>query len=366
MKRLAVAQQQRNIMLARKRCHRNIKRKKYRRHLRALAHLGRRENIPRQEMILRDYHVSAPENFNLREDFDEAVIFLQTIRQESLKRRKRYSINFKTIQTLSPAAALLLTAEMDRWRRTTKMKLVPAELKKWNPDVRRLLNEMGFFEALGMENPCGFDDLIEDENLKFIKFMSGSTSDGTYVKELRIALEKLAGAINAKIYMYNGVTEAMANSVEHAYPPPQKFPNEIYKRWWISGSYNKENGRITVMVYDQGVGIPTTLPVSRFRDLVSSFLGTLSLSATDGNMIRAAMQIGRTQTGAENRGLGLNEMRDFIVRSERGTLRIISCKGDYIFYHNEKEEVKEHDVSLGGTLIAWEIFIKDDQNPVWG
>lgn len=309
------------------------------------------------------YHVDAPKKFDLSSDnFDEIVSFLSAIRQNSVIPRRQYGINFKTIQSISPIAALLLTAEIDRWRRVKRTRLRPAELKKWDPTVRRLLNEMGFFEVLEIDNPCLPEDKIFDKDVEFIKFISGNESDGTYAKRLRISLENVAGVINTKIFMYNGLVEAMTNSVTHAYPETRSFPKGLNKRWWMSGSYNKVTGRMFVMVYDQGVGIPTTLPYSRFKEFIFSFLRGFGLDGSDGNLIKAAMRIGNTQTGLQNRGLGLNEMKDFIDRSGRGVLRIISGRGDYLYYSTTREEVKNHKYPLEGTLIAWEIYTKNEDN----
>lgn len=311
------------------------------------------------------YHVDAPNKFDLtHENFDEIVLFLKTIRKNSLISKRQYGVNFKTIQSISPVAALLLTAEMDRWRRVKRTKLRPAELKKWNPTVRQLLNEMGFFEVLEIANPCLPEDKIADKDVEFIKFISGNESDGTYAKRLRMSLENVAGTINTKIFMYNGLVEAMTNSVTHAYPRTRNFHQALDKRWWMSGSFNKVTGRMFVMVYDQGVGIPTTLPYSRFKEFIFGFLKSFGLEGSDGNLIRAAMRVGKTQTGLQNRGLGLNEMKDFIDRSGKGILRIISGKGDYLYYSSGREEVRNHQNSLDGTLIAWEIYTKNEDDLV--
>jgi hypothetical protein len=318
---------------------------------------------PSSGITIRKYNIDAPAVFNLSSNFDEVMSFFFRLRQASLvKKRRFFSINFKTIIEISPAAALILTAEIDRWRRLSRMQLRPAELRKWHPDVRRLLNEMGFFEILGIDNPCTDDDKIKNDSLKFIRCMTDNISNGSIVFKLQMAIEALAGPVEAAQAMYEGVTEAMVNCVDHAYPKDKIFSSQIYRRWWMSGSYHKEQGRITVMVYDMGVGIPTTLPNSDFWAIVSGFLSKLQLSATDANIIRGAMEIGKTRTGLENRGYGLYDIQQFIQRSGKGVLRIISQKGEYTYFHSGKEITKDHKYPLVGTLIAWEIYTKDDTN----
>lgn len=106
--------------------------------------------------------------------------------------------------------------------------------------------------------------------------------------------------------------------------------------------------------------IPATLPYSQFKEFIFGFLKNIGLDGSDGNLIKAAMRIGKTQTGLQNRGLGLDEMKDFIDRSGKGVLRIISGKGDYLYYSSGNEEVRNHKNSLEGTLIAWEIYTKNE------
>lgn len=357
MKKISALQKKRALIRSKRSWRRRLARKllKKQRLLLSLKAVAQGED-PRFG-VWRDYNINAPTNFDLSESYEEVTKFLAELRKQSLVARRAYSINFKTIQSISPMGALILTAEMDRWRRIRRSQLRPAELKKWNPNVRRLLNEMGFFEVLGIKNPCTQEDLLHDEDHRFIKFISGNISDGTYAQQLRIALEEVAGTINYKIFMYNGLVEAMSNSVEHAYPNAQ---TDIGKRWWISGSFNKKTGRMTVMAYDQGVGIPTTLPKSPFAEFISSWLKKLNLGNTDANLIKAAMQIGKTQTGLTNRGLGLSEMKEFVMRSGYGVLRILSQRGDYMLLHSGEEKIKDHETPLQGTLVAWEIFTKEE------
>lgn len=224
MKKISEKQEKKNAQTAYKRWRHNLVRAQKRKQSRVQRLIFERTG---GEYIPIKYNLDAPSQFNLvNENFDDIIKFLQTLRKQSLVTRRQYSVNFKTIQEISPIAALILTAEIDRWRRIKRARLRPAELRKWNPIVRRLLNEMGFFEVLEIENPCLPEDKIADKEVEFIKFISDNRSDGSYAKKLRQSLESVAGTINTRTFMYTGLTEAMNVDFLAAFAASRASSNE--------------------------------------------------------------------------------------------------------------------------------------------
>ena len=112
-----------------------------------------------------------------------------------------------------------------------------------------------------------------------------------------------------------------------------------------------------MIFFDQGATIPVTLPRSSIRDSVQQLLTATGIgdfeSANDGQHIQAAVEIGRSVTKADGRGLGLSEMRELVDIAPAGSICILSRKGRYLYKKGHQEIVESTDRSIGGTLIHW-------------
>lgn len=295
--------------------------------------------------------VEAPEDFNLSRNHDEIINFLKLIRQLCNGDYKWIKIDFTTIKHLSPLSALLLTSEIHRWQ-LTRGALYVIDEERWDPVVKQLLYEMGFFTLVKTVNPPLVAARTKSD-ISFLQFRSDTQSLGAEAGELRREMEALTGPVASKFLLQEGLTEAMTNVCHWAYN--DKVPIK-YKRWWMSASYHKEENRMIVMFFDQGVGIPTTLPRSGIWEHVKKILA----SNDDIHLIQAAMQYGRTATKKENRGKGLKDIQAFILESPRGVLKVLSGFGEYQINHRGQEKTITHSVRLDGTLIAWEIYREGD------
>lgn len=71
-------------------------------------------------------------------------------------------------------------------------------------------------------------------------------------------------------------------------------------------------------------------------------------------MIAAAMQAGRTRTGLVERGKGLPIMMR-LFDHVKGHLRILSGHGEVRYTGEDKIQRISRPLSLGGTLIQWQI-----------
>ena len=298
--------------------------------------------------------VTCPNDFSLESNFLGVVNLLQQIRTQSKRRRNEsVYINFREIQQLSPTAALVLVAELDRWNHfPLQKKLRTTDVEQWNIEVRRQLADMGFFDLLDAINPTTGEN-TRDAETRYVKFRTGTKADGEAIHSLREQdLEPVAGKIPRKQHLYAAVTEAMTNVVHHAYEDGNIRPN-----WWLSASHNATNGQVTIIIYDQGMGIPNTLR-RKFRELILQ-LGPLDHA----RMIRAAHDLTRTATGQAHRGHGLQ-------RDIRGYLNDLNCEayykvtsleGEYSYERTldgqEKHIVKSNPRPLNGTLIEWRLTL---------
>ena len=304
--------------------------------------------------------IVCPEDFSLESNFDGVVDVLQQIRDQSARERnERPYIDFRDIRTLSPSGALVLAAELDRWNHHPLMlgrRLKADDVHDWDPRVRRLLADMGFFDLLEARHWRTEDD--EEARMigtKYVQFRTGTRADGEAIERLRSEdLEPVMGALPSKAYLYTAVTEAMINVAQHAYGENGHRPN-----WWLSASHERAASQVTIMIYDQGAGIPETLP----RKLPERILRTLSVN-DHAQMIRAAHDSARSATGQKHRGHGLeHDVRGYLERINcHGYYRVVSLAGEYICEKrpdgHKDHELKRHGRNLYGTLIEWKLTLK--------
>lgn len=297
-----------------------------------------------------------PENLTLTTNYDGVMNFLNKFRQVGLIEKRRLYIDFRPVQSVGPAAALLLAAELDRWRRITKHRLELRDATEWNPDVFWLLDEMGMYDLLLLANRPWSDEGNREQ--RFIKFRANRQVVGDLAKELKADLEAVLGhdRFAHNMVFYGALVEAMANVRDHAYPadfPPNLAPH--LGMWWMSGSLDHKKKLLTVLFYDQGVGIPSTLPRLHPLERISGFLGKIGLGDDDASRIMAAFELGKTQSGETHRGLGLwKNVRAYVSEGRADRLRILSDRGEYIYYADGSHKLETRGISLGGTLIQWD------------
>jgi hypothetical protein len=221
--------------------------------------------------------------------------------------------------------------------------------------VSRLLSDMGFNNLMGIDEP----DLPEDTgSVEYIRYKTSNDVKGELARELRLAIEAGSDALSPPIRraMYGGLTEAMTNVLHHAYPKEIYQPIKYMRgRWWMAGSIDRENKELMMLFYDQGVGIPVTVPRKHPAEIWGGILSDLRLRPNDGNMIKAATMLGRTRTDQPNRGRGLQDVLEIVRICKRGELRILSNRGEYQFLSNGSENIINHRRGIGGTLIQWRL-----------
>ena len=296
--------------------------------------------------------IPCPEHLSLEEDHEGVLKLIREIRRRSGRRRnERTYIDFTPIRTVSPSGALVLAAELDRWNSLPgRSRFRRADTNKWAPSVRRLLGQMGFFELLGLDH---LPDTAAG-GARYIKFRSGTRVDGAAFEELRtLDLEPVVSVPKTKL-LFAAVTEAMTNVVHHAYKTADPGP----MKWWLSAAH--QGGEIAILIYDQGAGIPKTLPLTlgeRARDLLPDDWAT-----HDGKMIEAAHSLSKSGTREPHRGSGLGrDVRRYIEEHEGlGEYRVISGRGEYTVPAGKDAEgqVKSHPRALQGTLIEWRLTLQ--------
>jgi hypothetical protein len=301
--------------------------------------------------------VDLPAKLDFDENYEETASHFRLLREAVSFGQRIHNLKFEKIRYISPSAALVLASEVDRWNQKIGGQL-RASLSTWDDNIRRLLCQMGYFELLGIEKPV---DDFPPGNTNFLPFKRGEIrmeGGGRLAKELRQEIEALVGHPIRKHLLFEGLSEAITNVGQHAY---EEAGAGAVRQWWLSASYDSESTELVVMFYDQGVGIPRTLPKSDFFEHMKAFFKKW----TDSQKIEAAMIVGRTSSGRKERGKGLSNLEKFAKSHDEGKLSIYSLHGMYrqlstrVSGSSTTETVlRDHSVSVGGTLIEWAVKLK--------
>lgn len=315
--------------------------------------------------VLREVRIVPPSVFNLSTNYDSTISCLEDLKCATLlkppanERRKVY-IDLTPITDLSITAALVLAAEIDRWRQLKRAPLSPRNPDKWNPKVKNLLIDIGFFDLLGTVAPARADVSDMGGEYSVLKLTSCNTLDRKRIVQIEDDLRGLATALEQESSIYSALTEAAYNCLKHAYPAGCnfRFP-PLGKYWWATGSWSPERSEVRIIVYDQGVGIAETLPrwnhwekirkqLTKKAKIAGQLLGEHS------NMIEAALEVSRTSL-TSGHGQGLTDVLAPVEELKGGRVRVLSGRGQVSYSYGSHIEKKEHCQHLGGTLIEWTI-----------
>ncbi|MBZ0259288.1 MAG: hypothetical protein K8F90_01625 [Hyphomicrobiales bacterium] len=283
-----------------------------RKRFRRLALKSQRDQHNETKQHLGELKVEAPPVFSLSENYEDVVEYVNRIRSIGFGRRQkgiRKVVDFSTIKELEPAAALVLAAEIDRWRRIGGFRPRPHKLEKWDTEVFLQFYELGLFSLL-------LDTEVhakESPTVTWIPFKFGRGESGFPADQFLSNLTEIAGPIPERTIFYAALVEALLNVRNHAYLSENKGDyacQPIFGGWWIAGAFDNDKRELTGLVFDQGLGIPKTLPRSALWEQVrGQLIGTVGLGSIglndDARLIQAAIEVSRTRTNLQHRGFGL-------------------------------------------------------------
>ncbi|MGH7012561.1 MAG: hypothetical protein ACREEL_00125 [Stellaceae bacterium] len=312
---------------------------------------------PQSRPARRRLYVRMPEVLSLKENRYDTIEIYRSIRR-AVRKRHALHLDFTTLRRVTPAAALVLASEIDRWRRIRNFRPIVMDIERWDPGIAQLLLEMGLFDLVDAKNPPAFDPTAQSTQ-RFIRFRSGSGARGDEAIALRERLEGVTGESavpQSRRALFRGVTEAMTNVHKHAYHGPFEDHTPILPdEWWIGGGYDIARKSLRALVFDQGVGIPNTLPRRFPLQSIVDFIKRRGWTDRDSTRIAAAMDLGATRTGNPYQGRGLPDLRRLANSARQARLRILSRCGEYIYCAGQPEQLVDYETLLGGTLIQWEI-----------
>ena len=164
--------------------------------------------------------------------------------------------------------------------------------------------------------------------------------------------------------IWPGVSEAVINSVEHAYTASRNdgFNQYDATKWWMFTQLRRRT--FSAAVCDLGCGyrqsINQTIPEAFRIRFMQLFFG----ENLDSQAIKIAMEYGRTSTNMSNRGKGSRDALSVLKKHGVGELFIISKTGGVRFnlLPGGKLEVENYDIGIDikGTIVLWNLPLKED------
>ncbi|WP_158703121.1 hypothetical protein [Allosphingosinicella vermicomposti] len=304
-----------------------------------------------------------PKVFSFSENYEETFAFILDFRRYFSQRgkqlcddgiRRRAYAEFAEIEKIGPGAGLVLAAETHRFAQT-RGKPARIEDHLWAENVRDYFLEAGLFELLSLDPGTIATRPSQDAQRSTLKFTFGRTSHGRDAKALIANLQALAGhSVGPRPAVYAAIAEALAN-VSHAYPTWfRTWPYRTSRQWWASGFWSPSSNTVGVQLYDQGAGIPATLPKQTHWPRI---LRSLDPEGSPSGLIAAAMEYGRTSTGQAGRGKGLAEMANWIESTGSGFLRIMSGGGEVTYRPGGLISRRNFNAPFCGTLVQWEVSV---------
>jgi hypothetical protein len=232
-----------------------------------------------------------------------------------------------------------------------------------------MLDEIGFFKLLAIKDS---PQKKKAGQVEAVQFMTGDMVSGDDALKLAQTLADMVfgdvednaeeAIISARMTVYAALIEAIENTILHAY---EEVPgNMSVTRWWMSGSVDRAQRHINVVVYDQGLSIPATLPhwdqygwvdrhLARFRARAKVWNDGIE----DAAKLRLAMKVPLSSTGLKNRGKGFPAFKEVLTACRKGKLRIVSRRGEFLLESGKRPTGRSLNLPLRGTLVEWDLWL---------
>lgn len=303
------------------------------------------------------FEITVPARLNLEGAHTETCDFVWSIRQ-AVRARRRVLLDFSKVESIRASALTYLLGQIHKLRLEFGDDCVTGTYPE-SARVERALAVSGFYDLLKVKSRDAA--VSTSRTMRYIRFKTDQKINGAEIGKVR---EELLGAdlsMPSRIAktIFRAVSEAMTNVNHHAYFQKQfvnaKAEQRLSGRWWLFATLNVPGKMFSVVFYDAGVGIPKTLPRRYPAEVIMQVLSQLpGIIPNDGQMIAAAMVLGRTRTDMDNRGKGLMDLAKLIDQVGAGKMQIFSRQGRYSY----SSGVGSHSSGRGrleGTLIEWRL-----------
>lgn len=295
--------------------------------------------------------VKLPQKMNLGKERDEFLGAMHILRTSMVDENKDVFIDFSDCDDLSLDALLVFIAEIYRCLALSGKRLWGNYPR--NKGVLIHLIKSGYYEFVKANLKPAAEDLLP--HIEVIKLRTANR-DKSYVKSDIAELISSGNSSQMDIFVHESamaIGDAMENSLQHAYKSTTPDPYWLIDQWYMFASKNTLTGEIIICFYDQGQGIPKTVPAKLGEKFIASLSG--GLKSQDAYLIELSFEVGRTETYDPHRGEGMASIRDLVEECEEGVLKILSNKGEYLYTKGGNVYKDNRDTVLPGTLIVWHV-----------
>ena len=303
--------------------------------------------------------IDAPRCIQLapKKERKQTLSFLHNVR-DATKSSRHIRINFKNTNQIYADAAILLRAELERMQKYFPQVYFSCLLPE-SKRIKQVLYQINVLNILNYKKKIEvhLDDVVH------WKHAHGNKVEGDKFDTI---LGKYSGTLSEYITsgLYPSITEAMANSCEHAYILNREDALNINDRtndWWMFSQ--ETNHKLNVVFCDLGAGIPRTID-RKENKFWASIQEIWRKDKNDAKVIEFATKHGESRTDLGYRGKGLPQLVKNILNIKDGALRIFSNRG-MITYHEHSDHAEKYlfTDSIYGTIILWEIPISQEQLP---
>nr|VFK52611.1 MAG: hypothetical protein BECKTC1821D_GA0114238_11952 [Candidatus Kentron sp. TC] len=297
--------------------------------------------------------IAAPNTFTIEDRKKRKVFlsFINKLKQLRSSHNQRVLLDFTKTEHMIADGTLLFKANLYRLIHRYKIK-IQIKLSR-SKKINQALQQTGVLKLLGqkLNLKISHPDVINWRHAQGAGAI-GQKTDGI--------LEPFDGAISETLQkgLYLGLTEAMTNTRQHAYPTPSRtdnFPGDMETEWWMFSE--DKDGRAYVVFCDLGVGIPKSLPEKQpnlWKRIVEKFGAT----PNDSQVIKETILHSTSRTGYSHRGKGLQQLTNILSTTKGGNLRLHSNYGCYASHSGQPNSIN-YKTTINGTLICWSLPIKE-------
>lgn len=330
---------------------------------------GVKRRLPKGTLVL-----VLPEVFDFEKNYNESARLIAIFRRALLERKRISYIDFSRLNEVSPACVMVFTCYVDLWKDTAP-RISPA-IETWKPNIVKAFREVGFFRLLGFACDRGG---AEDSSIRYMNLSPYLVNDATQrvvnteVVSIRRRIEEFVGEALDRRVIYQSISEAILNVYNHAYGAG--CPHKLTKKWWLSVSFDDVSRDMTVILFDHGLGIPTTILQSSKFSWYREFYYKINKRFGEDTRLWLAFERLRNKRAPKKvdakcggRGRGCKDVLQMVMRTVAAdvshvgnTINVISSHARYRYTSSGDPTKRGESVKLAtplqGTLIEWRIKI---------
>lgn len=292
----------------------------------------------------------------------EVVKVLRAVAKTVLQNRQPVTLDFRFTESFYPAGTILLFAEIDRIVSSSDL-AKPITIR--DPRMRRpreVMKQIGIHALTGDSS----DVVPERQDVVYWKATKGRDQSGEGMAILEVIAERVNKEQVRQVELsgvWRAVTEAVANTVDHAYrfPRADGFAGLEETRWWMFTQLR--NGVFTMAVCDLGCGYRATIDHTLPEAFRAEIAALLFSGNRDAIAVHTAMEYGRSGTRKTERGKGSRDAISVLAKHGDGELTILSNTGWMHYQYEGGKQTAQTSFDLGidirGTIVWWKLYLKE-------